>query len=592
MSSKTAAQNLPPAFPGRAPWGTADRLRAWQAEALTSYLERGVKDFLAVATPGAGKTTFALRVATELLSARVIQSVTIVAPTEHLKTQWAAAAERVGIRIDAQFRNAQGKTPKGFNGIAVTYAGVAAHPMLHRNRTEVRPTLVILDEVHHAGDSRSWGEAVFEAFSPATRRLALTGTPFRSDVNPIPFVTYAPGPDGIPRSVPDHVYGYGQALADEVVRPVVFLAYAGQMRWRTRAGDELAATLGEPLTNDLTNQAWRTALDAGGDWIPAVLSAADRRLTEVRRHVPDAGAMVIASDQTAARAYARLLRDLTGVAPTVVLSDDKGATAKITQFAESEDRWLVAVRMVSEGVDIPRLAVGVYATNASTPLFFAQAVGRFVRARRKGEIASVFIPTVPTLLAHAAEMERSRDHVLGKKAADGEDLFAEEEALLAAANKADDGPDGMGEFLALESTANFDRVMFGTAEYGIPAEPGSREEMEYLGLPGLLDADQITAVLQKRQADQLRAAGRRRGKDAGPPPMPAAARPVATHAQRSELRRELQNLVGAVHHRTGASHASIHAELRRVTGGPSVGTAGVDDLRRRVDSLRRKLKDP
>jgi superfamily II DNA or RNA helicase len=577
--------NLHPAFPDRSPYGTADKLRAWQSDALASYLARQPRDFLAVATPGAGKTTFALRVANELLHAKVIRAVTIVAPTEHLKTQWATAAERVGIRIDPEFRNADGKTARGFSGVAVTYAGVAAHPMLHRNRTEVRPTLVILDEVHHAGDSRSWGEAIFEAFGPATRRLALTGTPFRSDVNPIPFVTYAPGPDGVARSVADHVYGYGDALADAVVRPVVFLAYAGQMRWRTRAGDELAATLGEPLTTDLTNQAWRTALDAGGDWIPAVLRAADQRLTEVRRHVPDAGAMVIATDQNAARAYARLLHELTGVKPTVVLSDDKGASARIGEFADSDERWLVAVRMVSEGVDIPRLAVGVYATNASTPLFFAQAVGRFVRARRRGEIASVFLPTVAPLLKHAAELEVTRDHVLGDRLKPADDLFGEEEALLAAANKADDGPDGMGEFTALGSVATFDRVMFGGAEYGLPAEPGSREEQDYIGLPGLLDADQIRDLLSKRQASQLRNASRR----GGPPPVPAAERPVATHAERSALRRELQGLVGAYHHRSGASHAAIHAELRKETGGPAVSQAGIDDLRRRITALRRRL---
>jgi superfamily II DNA or RNA helicase len=579
--------NLHPAFPDRSPYGTAEKLRAWQSDALASYLARHPRDFLAVATPGAGKTTFALRVASELLNAKVIRAVTIVAPTEHLKTQWAGAAERIGIRIDPEFRNADGKTAKGFSGVAVTYAGVAAHPILHRNRTEARPTLVILDEVHHAGDSRSWGEAIFEAFGPAARRLSLTGTPFRSDVNPIPFVSYAAGSDGVPRSVADHIYGYGEALADAVVRPVVFLAYAGQMRWRTRAGDELAAALGEPLTGEATNQAWRTALDAGGDWIPTVLRAADQRLSEVRRHVPDAGAMVIATDQNAARAYARLLHELTGTKPTVVLSDDSGASARIGAFSDSDDRWLVAVRMVSEGVDIPRLAVGVYATNASTPLFFAQAVGRFVRARRRGELASVFLPTVAPLLKHAAEMEVTRDHVLGDRCKPGDDLFAPEDELLAAANRAEDGPDGMGEFTALGSVASFDRVMFGGAEYGLPAEPGSREEQDYIGLPGLLDTDQIAELLRRRQAAQLRAANRRRGTDA--PPQPAALRPVVTHAERSALRRELHTLVGSWHHRSGASHAAIHAELRRETGGPPVGQAGVDDLRRRIAALRQRL---
>ena len=118
---------------------------------------------------------------------------------------------------------------------------------------------------------------------PRPAALALTGTPFRSDTSAIPFVTYAAGRDGVRRSAADYSYGYGRALADGVVRPVIFLSYSGQMRWRTRAGDEVSATLGEPLTKDLTAAAWRTALDPQGNWIPQVLAAADRRLTEVRR---------------------------------------------------------------------------------------------------------------------------------------------------------------------------------------------------------------------------------------------------------------------------------------------------------------------
>jgi hypothetical protein len=220
-------------------------------------------------------------------------------------------------------------------------------------------------------------------------------------------------------------------------------------------------------------------------------------------------------------------------------------------------------------------------------LFFAQAVGRFVRARRRGEIASVFLPTVAPLLKHAAEMEVTRDHVLGDRCKPDDDLFALEDEVLAAANRAEDGPDGMGEFTALGSVASFDRVMFGGAEYGLPAEPGSREEQDYIGLPGLLDTDQIAELLRRRQAAQLRAANRRRGTDA--PPQPAALRPVVTHAERSALRRELHTLVGSWHHRSGASHAAIHAELRRETGGPPVGQAGVDDLRNRIAALRRRL---
>ncbi|MDT7548463.1 MAG: hypothetical protein QOE84_857, partial [Actinomycetota bacterium] len=209
-------------------------LRAWQRSALVSYLRQSPRDFLAVATPGAGKTTFALRIAAELLASGAIQAITIVAPTEHLKSQWAVAAEKVGIVLDPTFRNAMGTTSGDFHGVVLTYAQVAAHPALHRARTTRRRTLVVLDEVHHAGDAMSWGDAVREAFEPATRRLALTGTPFRSDTNPIPFVRYERGSDGITRSASDHSYGYADALRDGVVRPVLFLAYSGTATWRTR----------------------------------------------------------------------------------------------------------------------------------------------------------------------------------------------------------------------------------------------------------------------------------------------------------------------------------------------------------------------
>nr|WP_082812554.1 DEAD/DEAH box helicase [Cellulomonas timonensis] len=588
-ASSSAASNLPPAFPARAPRGTAGKLRAWQAEALELYRVRNPRDFLAVATPGAGKTTFALRVATELLEAGVVRRVTVVAPTEHLKRQWADAAARVGIKIDPNFSNAQGRHGQGFDGVAVTYAQVASKPALHAARTSAAPTLVILDEIHHGGDALSWGDAVREAFEGATRRLGLTGTPFRSDTAAIPFVAYERGKDGIRRSVSDYSYGYGDALRDHVVRPVIFLSYSGSMRWRTKAGDEVSARLGEPLTKDLTAQAWRTALDPNGEWIPSVLAAADRRLSEVRRSVPDAGAMVIATDQNDARAYAGHLARITGKSPTVVLSDDDGASDRIDEFSASDSRWLVAVRMVSEGVDVPRLAVGVYATSTSTPLFFAQAVGRFVRARRRGETASVFLPSVPQLLALANTLEEERDHALDRPltAEEQGDVFSPEDALLAAANSERNGPDAVGpdgkqgSFEALEAQASFDRVLFDGGEFGTGADVGSEEELDFLGLPGLLDADQVTTLLKQRQAEQQ--SGRRRSRSAQEQADQLA---EMDHRRQAELRKELAQLVGAWARRSGQPHGTVHTELRRRCGGPEVALADPDQLTARIEMLR------
>jgi superfamily II DNA or RNA helicase len=542
-----------------------------------TYLRSQPRDFLAVATPGAGKTTFALTVAAELLGRRVVDRVTVVAPTEHLKTQWALAAASVGIRLDPGFKNSQGATSADFHGVAVTYAGVAAHPLLHRARTERRRTLVILDEVHHAGDALSWGDAVREAFEPAARRLCLTGTPFRSDTNPIPFVRYERGSDGITRSGSDHSYGYGDALRDGVVRPVLFLAYSGTATWKTRAGEEITATLGEPLTVEQTQHAWRTALDPHGDWMPAVLDAADRRLTQVRRGVPDAGGMVIATDQASAKLYAELLHGITGRKPVVVLSDDPKASKKIAAFEDSDDRWLVAVRMVSEGVDLPRLAVGVYATSTQTPLFFAQAVGRFVRARRPGETASVFLPSVPSLLQLAAEMEAERDHALDGPAK--EQFLADE--LLAAANREDlEGEDEDG-FVALQASAHLDRVIYDGGEYGTGAAVGSEDELDFLGLPGLLAPDQVAVLLQQHQAKQLRSA----------PVVPAPERERTAFEVLAGLRKELNGLVGAWHHRTGKAHGAIHAELRTACGGPPSPQATAVQLQERIETMRRWARE-
>lgn len=546
-------------------------LRGWQRRALVKYLAAKPRDFLAVATPGAGKTTFALRIVAELMAEGTVETVTIVVPTEHLKIQWAQAAARVGIALDPKFSNSNSQTSDDYHGVVVTYAQVASHPTRHRVRTENRKTLIVFDEIHHGGDAKTWGEGIREAFSDATRRLALTGTPFRSDDSAIPFVDYEEDRAGYKESRADHTYGYSEALADGVVRPVIFLAYSGEARWRTSAGEEQAARLGEPLTAEHTARAWRTALDPQGQWMPAVIKAADRRLDQKRDGgMPDAGGMIIASDQTAARAYADLLTTLTGELPTVVLSDDPGSSDRISSFSAGTSKWLVAVRMVSEGVDVPRLAVGVYATSASTPLFFAQAIGRFVRSRTSGETASIFLPSVPSLLQLASELEAQRNHVLGKPHRETLDDDMPVERRKTEPSDTDTG------FESLGADAELDQVIFDGASFGTATPAGSDEEADYLGIPGLLEPDQMRDLLRRRQEEQL-ATRTAAGVDAAP---------RTTHGRLRELRRELNALVAATHHRTGRTHGWIHNELRRICGGPPVAAANADQLQARIEAVR------
>jgi hypothetical protein len=254
--------------------------------------------------------------------------------------------------------------------------------------------------------------------------------------------------------------------------------------------------------------------------------------------------------------------------------------------------------MVSEGVDVPRLAVGVYATSVSTALFFAQAVGRFVRARRRGETASVFLPSVPVLLGFAAELEAERDHVVPHVSIDPE-------AELAQAARRRDTPDGEFEgraFEALAASATFDRVLYDGGEFGTATAAGSPEEEDYLGLPGLLEPDQVALLLRKRQAAQLAArsaadaggagvatAERSPASPAAPAAPAASAAPAAPRVNReglAVLRKELNGLVGAWSHRTGQPHGVIHAELRNACGGPALPQATADQIRARIDTIR------
>jgi superfamily II DNA or RNA helicase len=241
--------------------------------------------------------------------------------------------------------------------------------------------------------------------------------------------------------------------------------------------------------------------------------------------------------------------------------------------------------MVSEGVDVPRLAVGVYATTTSTPLFFAQAVGRFVRARGRGESASVFLPSVPSLLTYAAELEVARDHVLGRRITDEGDIFAAENDLLAQAQAGEVASSELESvpFEALGSQAHFDRVLFDGAEFGHEGEVhvGSEEEMDFLGIPGLLEPDQMRQLLAQRQSD------RRRKQPARPDPETEQwAGEITTHEQLAVLRRELNGLVAAWHHRTGQPHGVTHAALRKECGGPAAAVASAEMLRKRIDRLR------
>lgn len=562
-------------------------LRKWQTEAMEKYRTLNKKDFTVVATPGAGKTTFALILAQKLFQAKQIDTLIVVVPTDHLRTQWSDAAIEKDIFIDPSLSNRSKLIPPDFQGYVATYAQIALNPPIHRERAvgNRRRALVIFDEIHHAGDGKSWGDGLKIAFEDASRRLSLTGTPFRTGDEEIPFITYEKDSEGFLLSRSDYNYGYKEALADNVVRPVSFAAYSGETSWSNNAGDVLSARLGESgITKEHEQGAWKTALDPKGGWIRHVVKAADERLTEVRAHgMPNAGAMILAKDKETARAYAKIVRGISGTTPTVILSDDRTASNKINLFSESKDpndRWLVAVKMVSEGVDVPRLAVGVWATTCKTALFFSQAVGRFVRCKRVGETATVFLPAVTNLLALAANLEAQRNHVIAPPGEDGDDqeLLDPLEEELREDEASDDllKKDG-----AISASAEFAHVLFGGQAFDGKAL--TTEDMEYIGIPGILDPSEIASLLHHRDKEIRQSML----KDAPlvAQEIVAPKNPLEAEAEKKDLRKEINRYVSRIAMSKGIPHAQVHARTRKAVAGKPTAMADADTLRKRLEWL-------
>jgi len=375
--------------------------RAWQATFLAQHAAAADRDFLLVATPGAGKTLAACQAA----RAAGCEQIVVVCPTTALRSQWANAADRIGLHLDPRWRNADGAWRRDVDGVAVTYQQVAFAPDLFAHHL-ARPTFVVLDEIHHAGESATWATALRAAFGDAQRRLALSGTPFRSDARAIPFVTY----DEDRRCAPDFVYGYGEAVADGVCRPLAFRLLDATLRWRVDAQETIAAFADELEPQDDARRL-RTAIDPATPLLACMLRDADTLLVKARDVIADAAGLVLCDDRAHARATAALLRTIADEKPVVVVSDEAGAHARIERFARGgagAPRWIVAVNMVSEGVDVPRLVLAAYATVKRTDLFFRQAVGRVVRRRDQDPddlVATIFLPGDPTLKGCAERVE-------------------------------------------------------------------------------------------------------------------------------------------------------------------------------------------
>jgi superfamily II DNA or RNA helicase len=525
-------------------------LRAWQHQALAALADWDAGPFLVSASPGAGKTRPALELARRLLARGTIARVVVLCPTTPLTRQWAAAGAALGVQLEPDAASA--RPPRDFDGVAVTYARIASDPRAWAAEV-TRDTLVVVDEAHHLGDELAWGAAFQRAFAAAPRWLLLSGTPFRSDATPIPGVSY----DSEGLAVPDVSYTYAEAVADGICRPVAFVTFDGTLSWRS-GEDVIESSFETVLSTREASRRYRTAISTElPDGLPRILREADAKLRALRAEGQrDAGGLVVAADATHARRIAKLLGEATGRAPVVVLHTEARAARKLADFRSSREPWIVAVNMVSEGVDIPRLRVGVYATAAKTPLIFRQIVGRFVRTipGRPPEPSWMYLPADPVLRRHAAEVETELRQALRER--EGEEGLEEPRERRASE------PSAAMEFVPLSAEFAPQMTLFGPA-------------------PGAAATAQGSTAAAAQASTTTVAQGRSRASEPAPP--------RAAFERRQSLREERSRLVADLQRRGGGSHREINAWVNRAVGVQRVESATIEQLERSVKALVKEL---
>lgn len=390
--------------------------RKWQIEALKKFEFMMNKHFLLDATPGSGKTIFAALTALHLFERSKIDFVLIVVPTTAIKGDRDAGFlgdwNKAGIQITRVLKDGK-PAPKEYRGAVVTFQQlpnlIATLEVWARNGMRLYS---IFDELHHASEDNSWGAATETLGQISVRTLGMTGTCFRGDQRRIAFVKY----DANGKAIADYSYNYRQAVTDRVCRKVEFVTDDSITEFMLN-DENHSVRVSDAQTQDELSGATRTVFRSDHEFLPMVMEKADDCLDQYRTWDRDAGGLIVCrpgrddNDERHLHYISDLLGKALGEAPEIISHDDKDANARIERFRKSDQRWISAVRKITEGVDIKRLRVLIMATRPTTELLFRQIVGRVVRVddeARPGD-ATVFIAKFQQLQQWATKIAQEAE---------------------------------------------------------------------------------------------------------------------------------------------------------------------------------------
>lgn len=371
------------------------RLRKWQAACIQKALARyraGHSHFLCLATPGAGKTLMAARLAQRLFKDNLIDVVLCFSPS-------VIVANDFGVELETQLkRRCDGSLRAAGNSL--TYQAMLSLGSEFWDLFKHYRVFVIFDEIHHCAGrdmsrANAWGQQIISNIQGrATYTLALTGTPWRSDKIPIVLAQYCNQQHQIQCN---YRYGIKEAIADNVCR-IPRLVLIDNDNIVLKKGNE---TSGFSSFTELLTQAkfGYQNLIQSETLLVHILAKANKKLNALRRTIPDAGGLIIASSVAHAQLIYRLLDQATGERAVVATYHQFDAPQLIEQFKYGRQKWLIAVGMVSEGTNIPRLRVCCHLTRVKTELHFRQVLGRILRSTGVvGEEGFLYMPAEPTLI--------------------------------------------------------------------------------------------------------------------------------------------------------------------------------------------------
>ncbi|MFT5760620.1 MAG: superfamily II DNA or RNA helicase [Alteromonadaceae bacterium] len=379
------------------------KLRQWQVscidKALKQYLN-GNSHFLALATPGAGKTLMASELADQLLKNNLIDLIICFSPSSIVSQDFSQSLQ---LRINERFDGLLGAKGHSLTYQSLQHLDDAFWQLFHRYRV-----FVIFDEIHHCagsniGNANAWGEQIIlNIQDKAKYTLALTGTPWRSDAAPIVLSNYMHPSNKISC---DYVYGLAKAIQDNVCRIPQIIAVDNNNisvvdEDETKTFTSFKCLLSQsiiPYQEIIENE----------KVIKYVISSAQKKLSSIRTKNSDAAGLIVAYSVEHAKQISTLMKACFNEDAVVVTYRENEPTSIIQQFRHAKTKWIISVGMISEGTNIPRLQVCCHLTNIKTEMHFRQILGRILRMTgSKNQEAVMYMPAEPKLLEYAYRVKQ------------------------------------------------------------------------------------------------------------------------------------------------------------------------------------------